>query len=91
MEPAPQATIDRFLAEKERDIGVPPARIGAVERRPYGWVVHEQSRADAETDEVGACSVGPGPNILRDDGRLLEGGSLDRDAAAVPRRCDMAA
>lgn len=90
MEPAPQAAIDRFLAEKARAIGQPLTRIGPVERLSNGWAFSYQSRAYVETQDFGDLLVGQGPVVLLDDGRVLEGGSLDRDAAAVLRRYDVA-
>lgn len=55
-------------------------------RIPTGWVFHYQSRSYLETRELSQMLVGQGPVVMLDDGRILEGGSVDVGADDVLRR-----
>jgi hypothetical protein len=73
-----------FIAQKQDDLGEPLAPTGTPpERLSSGWAFYYQSRAYMETGELSAMLVGHGPVVISNEGRIIEGGSLDRDAEAL--------
>lgn len=87
MSERPSEARDRFrhwLSGQEAIVGEPLAEIPeASERLSAGWAFFYQSRRYVETRDVAAMLVGHGPVVVCDDGRIIEGGSLDRDAEAM--------
>jgi hypothetical protein len=78
--------ITSFLEIKSRDSGMPLCLAPeSVTEHLFGWSFGYQSRAFLETDDFLNVLVGHGPIVVLNDGRILEGGSLHRDAAAVLR------
>jgi hypothetical protein len=77
---SPVRAFDAFLSVKEREIGEPLSALPAgPQRLSAGWAFFYQSRAYAETGAFDKMLVGHGPVVVTDDGRIIEGGSLDRD------------
>lgn len=77
---SPVRAFASFLSTKEKAVGEPlsavlaqPARLSA------GWAFYYQSREYVETGTLETMLVGHGPVVVKDDGRVIEGGSLDRD------------
>jgi hypothetical protein len=78
---------DGFLARKQDELGIPLAAVRRPpERLSRGWAFYYQSRAYVETGEFESALVGQGPVVIRDDGRIIEGGSLDIDPEALLAR-----
>lgn len=79
-EASPVRAFDAFLILKEREIGEPLSALPAGPKRlSAGWAFFYQSRAYVETGAFEKMLVGHGPVVVIDDGRIIEGGSLDRD------------
>jgi hypothetical protein len=79
-EASPVRAFDAFLSLKEREIGEPLSALSPGPKRlSTGWAFFYQSRAYAETGAFDKMLVGHGPVVVTDDGRIIEGGSLDRD------------
>lgn len=77
---SPVRAFASFLIEKERELGEPLSALAeSPERLSTGWVLYYQSRAYLQTGSLSDRLVGHGPVVVADDGRLIEGGSLDRD------------
>jgi hypothetical protein len=53
------------------------------QRLSGGWAFSYQSKAFVATGDVAAMLVGHGPVVIRDDGYVIEGSSLDRDPEAL--------
>ena len=69
-----------FLARKASQIGEPLAEVPhASQRLSGGWAFYYQSKTFVETGDVMTSLVGHGPVVIRDDGRIIEGGSLHHD------------
>ncbi|WP_082462632.1 YrhB domain-containing protein [Sphingobium sp. Leaf26] len=78
---------DRFLRVKQAALGEALARVPHEARRlSAGWAFFYQSEAFVATGDVGAMLVGQGPVVIHDDGRVVEGGSLDRDPEVLLHR-----
>lgn len=74
------AAFNGYLLRKQEEIGEALIRIPSpVQRLSRGWVFFYQSRAFLEAGDSGKMLVGHGPVVLSDDGRIVEGGSLDSD------------
>jgi hypothetical protein len=83
-EASPIRAFDAFLRGKEREIGEPLSALSAgPERLSAGWAFFYQSRSYVETGDSGKMLVGHGPVVVTDDGRIIEGSSLDRDPEAM--------
>lgn len=79
-EVSPVRAFDAFLSAKELEIGEALSALPAGPKRlSAGWAFFYQSRAYAETGAFDKMFVGHGPVVVTDDGRIIEGGSLDRD------------
>lgn len=79
-EASPVRAFASFLTAKERELGEPLSALPAgPERLSKGWAFYYQSRAYVETGALDQMLVGHGPVVVTDDGRLIEGSSLDRD------------
>ncbi|MDP3401749.1 MAG: YrhB domain-containing protein [Brevundimonas sp.] len=77
---SPARAFDSFLRTKEKEIGRPlAAAIAQPKRLSAGWAFYYQSREYVETGALEAMLVGNGPVVIRDDGHVIEGGSLDHD------------
>ena len=84
---AASETFHAFLARKQSEIGEAIAPLpGTPKRLSSGWAFHYQSLAYVETGEPGAMLVGHGAVVIRDDGRVIEGGSLDSDPETLLAR-----
>jgi len=77
---------DCFIERKQNEIGEPLASMGSPDRLSHGWVFNYQSRAYMENREFSDMLVGQGPVVIRDDGKIIEGGSLDGDPEALLNR-----
>lgn len=78
---------DGFLRDKEAEIGEALARVPhEAQRLSGGWAFSYQSKAFVATCDPIEMLVGHGPVVIRDDGHVLEGGSLDRDLEALLHR-----
>ena len=67
-----------FLMRKQLEIGEELGRVPVpAERLSAGWAFRYQSRAYLETRNFSDQLVGQGPVVIRDDGTIIEGGSLD--------------
>jgi hypothetical protein len=76
-----------FLADKEAEIGVPLLKVrGASQRLSRGWAFYYQSKAYTETGDMLDSLIGHGPVVIRDDGKIIEGGSLDWDPETLLAR-----
>jgi hypothetical protein len=76
-----------FLRGKEADTGEALARVPLeAQRLSAGWTFFYQSKAFLAAGDFSAMLVGHGPVIVRDDGHVIEGGSLDRDPEALLHR-----
>jgi len=81
------AAFEAFLLRKQKEIDEPLLRVPMpAQRLSGGWAFFYQSRAYIETGEFRAMLVGQGPQVIGDDGRIIEGGSLDRDPESLLRR-----
>jgi len=77
---SPVRAFASFLRAKEKEIGRPLAAVIAQPKRlSAGWAFYYQSREYVETGAFQAMLVGHGPVVIKDDGRVIEGGSLDHD------------
>jgi len=77
---SPVRAFASFLIAKENAVGEPLSVVLAQpERLSAGWAFYYQSRKYVETGAPETMLVGHGPVVIKDDGRLIEGGSLDRD------------
>ena len=77
---------DGFLERKQNELGEALASVREPDRLSHGWVFHYQARAYMETGEFSSMLVGHGPVVIRDDGEIIEGGSLDKDPEALLNR-----
>ncbi|OYW51090.1 MAG: hypothetical protein B7Y36_06905 [Novosphingobium sp. 28-62-57] len=75
-----------FLVEKEREMGEHLSLAKGPDRLSTGWVFYYQSRAYVETSSINEMLVGHGPVIVADDGRVIEGSSMDRDPEEMLKR-----
>ena len=67
-----------FLARKQTALGEELGRVPIpAERLSAGWAFYYQSSAYLETGNFGDQLVGQGPVVIKDDGTVIEGGSLD--------------
>lgn len=67
-----------FLVRKQSELGEDLGRVPiAAERLSAGWAFYYQSRAYLETGNSDDRLIGHGPVVVRDDGTVIEGGSLD--------------
>lgn len=81
------AVFEAFLLRKQKEIGEPLLRVPMpAQRLSRGWSFFYQSREYVETGEFRAMLVGQGPVVIGDDGRIIEGGSLDRDPESLLTR-----
>jgi hypothetical protein len=81
------AAFEAFLLRKEKETGEPLSRVPMPPQRlSAGWAFYYQSRAYLETKDFRAMLVGQGPVVIRDDGRIIEGGSLDRHPESLLTR-----
>ena len=79
-EASPVRAFDAYLSLKEREVGEALSALSAGPKRlSAGWAFFYQSRAYTETGAIDKMLVGHGPVVVTDDGRIIEGGSLDRD------------
>lgn len=79
-EASPVRAFASFLDAKERELGEPLSALSVgPERLSAGWAFHYQSRAYVETGAFDQMLVGHGPVVVADNGRVIVGGSLDRD------------
>jgi hypothetical protein len=77
------AAFEAFLIRKQKETGEPLLRVPMPSQRfSSGWGFYYQSRAYLETGDFRAMLVGQGPVVVRDDGRIIERGSLDREPRA---------
>lgn len=77
---SPARAFDLFLRTKEKEIGRPLAAVIAQPKRlSAGWAFYYQSREYLETGALEAMLIGHGPVVVKDDGRVIEGRSLDHD------------
>ena len=69
-------------------MGLPLAAVkSAALRLSQGWAFSYQSRSYVESGDFRESLVGHGPVVILDDGRVLEGGSLDgRDPERIIAR-----
>jgi len=78
------AISEDFLRRKEGEVGRALAQVrGSSQRLSGGWAFYYQSLAYVADRQVSDLLVGHGPVVISDEGRLVEGGSLDRDAEAL--------
>ena len=78
------AIFENYLRKKEGEIGTSLAQVpGSSQRLSKGWAFYYQSLAYVTERRVVDLLVGHGPVVISDDGRVLEGGSLDGDAEAL--------
>lgn len=75
-----------FLRSKEQELGEPLCLSSGPERLTRGWAFWYQSRAFVQTAAIDQMLVGNGPVVVADNGRVLEGGSLDRDPEEILAR-----
>jgi hypothetical protein len=82
-----RAAMREFLDRKEA-LGEGALAIAgqATHRIAEGWVFFYNSRGWVENGDFSECLVGQGPVIILDDGRILEGGSLEEPGDVI-RRC----
>lgn len=74
------AAFTAFLVQKQSALGEELGRVPIpAERLSAGWAFHYQSSAYLETGKFGDQLVGHGPVVIKDDGTVIEGGSLDRE------------
>lgn len=78
-----QASIEAFNAfllrkQAHVDVELAPMQRPA-QRLSCGWAFYYQSREFVDTGDFAKMLVGHGPVVIRDDGEIIEGGSLDRD------------
>jgi len=79
-----QAIFEKFLRRKEVEVGCSLAQMpGSSQRLSKGWALYYQSSAYVDGRQNEDLLVGHGPVVISDDGRLIEGGSLDRDAETL--------
>lgn len=79
-EASPVRAFASYLTAKERELGEPLSALPAgPERLSKGWAFYYQSRAYVETGAFDQMLVGHGPVVVADDGRVIEGSSVDRD------------
>ncbi|MFD1788376.1 YrhB domain-containing protein [Sphingomonas floccifaciens] len=84
---SPVEAFDAFLSVKELEVGEPLSALPAEPSRlSAGWAFFYQSRAYVETGAFEKMLVGHGPVVITDDGRIIEGGSLDGDPEEMLRR-----
>jgi len=76
-----------FIREKQKQLNIEldlvPRTLGRIS---CGWAFTYQSRLYLESREFSQMLVGHGPTVIFDDGRILEGRSLDRGPDDVLRR-----
>jgi len=78
---------ERFLHGKQAKMGEALARVPReAQRLSAGWAFFYQSEAFVATGDVSAMLAGHGPVVICDDGRVIEGGSLDHDPEALLAR-----
>jgi hypothetical protein len=78
------AIFEDFLRMNEGQLGILLAEVPTSRKRlSTGWAFYYQSQAYVEGGSFSDLLVGHGPVVISDDGRLLEGGSLDSDAEAL--------
>ena len=78
---------DGFLRRKEAETGEALARVpDETQRLSGGWAFSYQSKAFVAAGDPTAMLVGHGPVVIRDDGHVIEGGSLDRNPEALLHR-----
>jgi hypothetical protein len=83
-QPAALAIFEDFLRKQEAKVGVRLAEApGSSQRLSKGWAFYYQSLSFVTGGRLIDQLVGQGPIVISDDGRLLEGGSLDVDAEAL--------
>jgi len=75
--------VERFLASKTLEIGVEVSLAGEITEHPFGWGFYYQSKSYLEHGNFEDRLVGQGANVILNDGRILEGGSLQPTAEAV--------
>ncbi len=76
-----------FMGNKEAKIGTALSMVPNTSKRlSQGWAFYYQSKAYVETGDWHQSLVGHGPVVLRDDGKIIEGGSLDHDPEALLTR-----
>ncbi|MCJ2188529.1 YrhB domain-containing protein [Novosphingobium beihaiensis] len=75
-----------FLLHKQTEIGEPLAPVSSAQRLSSGWSFFYQSQAYIASGDFGEMLVGQGPVIICDDGRIIEGGSLNHDPEALLAR-----
>ena len=83
-EPPALKIFESFLRKKEGQMDILLAQVpGSSEKLSAGWAFYYQSKAYVTGRSFDDLLVGQGPVVVSDDGRLLEGGSLDLDAEAL--------
>ncbi|WP_164934313.1 YrhB domain-containing protein [Bradyrhizobium guangzhouense] len=80
------AAFEVFIERKQNELGETLASLGRPERLSRGWAFYYQSRAYMETGEFSSMLVGHGPVVIKDEGGIIEGGSLDNDPEALLNR-----
>ena len=69
-----------FLDRKAGEVGEELTRMRTMSQRlSAGWAFFYQSRTYVETGDPSTMLVGHGPVVVKDDGGVVEGGSLDHD------------
>ncbi|WP_370288178.1 YrhB domain-containing protein [Siccirubricoccus soli] len=72
---------------KAGEIGVALAAVpNGTQRLDNGWAFHYQSRSYVKTRAFSEMLAGHGPVVVLDNGRVLEGCSLDRTPSDVLQR-----
>ena len=81
------AKFEAYLAEREEETSLALGRTAeGPDRLSRGWAFFYQSREFLETGNVSDQLVGHGPVLVLDDGRIVEGGSLDWPPEAFLKR-----
>ena len=76
-----------FVREKQKQLNIELDVVPqSLSRIASGWAFTYQSRLYLESRELSQMLVGQGPIVMLDDGRILEGGSLDRGPGDVLQR-----
>jgi len=79
--------IEQYLADMNDNIESKIVLVeDSLERLLFGWSFIYQSEKYLKTDDFLEMLVGHGPVVILNDGRILEGGSVDLDAEAALRR-----
>lgn len=78
---------DDFLVRKQAQLGEALTSTAPSPTRLIGgWAFYYQSKSYVLTGDLRSRLVGQGPVVIADDGRIIEGGSLDHNPEELLKR-----